>query len=82
LSAGVGFWLAELSCVFSMSLEILLWVKTDEIERNVAVSTHQKAADDNRQLNVAKTQRARTADSASKARYFLCSSQVPHLRLR
>jgi hypothetical protein len=39
-----------------MSLEILLWVKTDEIERNVAVSTHQKAADDNRQLNVAKTQ--------------------------
>jgi hypothetical protein len=39
-----------------MSLEILLWVKTDEIERNVAVSAHQKAADDNRQLNVAKTQ--------------------------
>jgi hypothetical protein len=56
LSAGVGFWLAELSCVFSMSLEILLWVKTDEIERNVTVSAHQKAADDNRQLNVAKTQ--------------------------
>jgi hypothetical protein len=55
-----------------MSLEILLWVKTDEIERNVAVSNHQKAADDNRQLNVAKTQRARTADSAGKARYFLC----------
>jgi hypothetical protein len=25
-----------------MSLEILLWVKTDEIERNVAVSIHQK----------------------------------------
>jgi hypothetical protein len=39
-----------------MSLEILLWVKTDEIERNVAVSAHQKAADDNRQLNVAITQ--------------------------
>jgi hypothetical protein len=39
-----------------MSLEILLWVKTDEIENNVAVSAHQKAADDNRQLNVAKTQ--------------------------
>jgi hypothetical protein len=65
-----------------MSLEILLWVKTDEIERNVAVSNHQKAADDNRQLNVAKTQRARTTDSAGKASYFLCSSQDPHLRLR
>jgi len=25
-----------------MSLEILLWVKTDEIGRNVAVSAHQK----------------------------------------
>jgi hypothetical protein len=65
-----------------MSLEILLWVKTDEIERNVAVSIHQKAADDNRQLNVAKTQRLRTADSASKARDILCSSQETHLRLR
>jgi hypothetical protein len=51
-----------------MSLEILLGVKTDEIERNVAVSIHQKAADDNRQLNVAKIQRLRVADSASKAR--------------
>jgi hypothetical protein len=39
-----------------MSLEILLWVKTDEIESNVAVSAHRKAADENRQLNVAKTQ--------------------------
>jgi len=39
-----------------MSLEILLWVKTDEIERNVAVSAHQKTADDTRQLNVAETQ--------------------------
>jgi hypothetical protein len=57
-----------------MSLEILLWVKTDEIERNVAVSTHQKAADDNRQLNVAKTQRTLTADGASKARVILRSS--------
>jgi hypothetical protein len=57
-----------------MSLEILLWVKTDEIERNVAVSIHQKAADDNRQLNVAKTQRLRTADSASTARDFMRSS--------
>ncbi|MDN7178248.1 hypothetical protein M0D69_09485 [Caballeronia sp. SEWSISQ10-4 2] len=42
--------------MFSMSLEILLWVKTDEIGSNVAVSAHQKAADDNRELNVAKTQ--------------------------
>jgi hypothetical protein len=57
-----------------MSLEILLWVKTDEIERNVAVSIHQMAADDNRQLNVAKTQRLRTADSAGKAGDFLRSS--------
>jgi hypothetical protein len=39
-----------------MSLEILLWVKTDEIGHNVAVSAHQKAGDDNRELNVAKTQ--------------------------
>jgi len=60
-----------------MSLEILLWVKTDEIERNVAVSAHQKAADDNRQLNVAKTQRARTADSASKARDILVRPKKP-----
>jgi hypothetical protein len=65
-----------------MSLEILLWVKTDEIEHNVAVSTHQKAVDDNRQLNVAKTQRARTADSANKARDIQRSSQDTHLRLR
>jgi len=57
-----------------MSLEILLWVKTGEIERNVAGSAHQKAADDNRQLNVAKTQRASTADGASKAGCILCSS--------
>ncbi|CAN7194358.1 hypothetical protein [Caballeronia sp. dw_19] len=60
-----------------MSLEILLWVKTDEIERNVAVSAHQKAADDNRQLNVAKTQRARTADSASEARDILVRPKKP-----
>jgi hypothetical protein len=57
-----------------MSLEILLWVKTDEIEHNVPVSIHQKAADDNRQLNVAKTQRVLTADSANKSRYILRSS--------
>jgi hypothetical protein len=31
-------------------------VKTDEIGNNVAVSAHQKAGDDNRELNVAKTQ--------------------------
>ncbi|CAN7192883.1 hypothetical protein [Caballeronia sp. LjRoot31] len=60
-----------------MSLEILLWVKTDEIERNVAVSAHQKAADDNRQLNVAKTQRTRTAGSASKARDILVRPKKP-----
>jgi len=50
-----------------MSLEILQWVKTDEIGPDVAVSIHQKAADDNRQLNVAKTQRGQSTVSALEA---------------
>jgi hypothetical protein len=66
-----------------MSLEIVLWVKTDEIATNVAVSAHQKAADDNRELNVAKTQlpqlrtaRVKRETSCVRPVFVLCSSCV------